>query len=118
VDWILERDEDKGVQLRLLPYTRTDKYYRWYLSYDTEGKDKKVFLTKDAGPGSYWAVETRGESTVIQAKAGKLEDWYLNLGEGAGTLKDNRGERFTMYQAVLDRKPRPLPRFTFVELSP
>jgi hypothetical protein len=116
-DWYL-RDKEKGTLIRLLTASKRDKYSGWYLSYDVKGKDKRVFLTKEPGPGSYWKVSVGGCSSrsAVSATAGKLKGWYLNLGE-AEALKDAEGKSFTAYRAVLERNPKPLPLFTFKRFS-
>jgi hypothetical protein len=120
VDWVLETDKDKGVLIRLPRGGWREKYSRWYLSYDVEGKDKEVFLRKEAGPGSSWHVDPQGDKSTdaIAPHHGELKGWFLNAGDGAETLKDNDGKEFTAYKAVLDRTSRPIPLFTFTRLSP
>jgi hypothetical protein len=99
---------EKGVLIRFVSSSRDDKFYGWYLSYDLEGKDPRVILTEQAGSGSYWQVDPRGNRSVqgIAAKNGKFKNWWLHVGDGLET------------DAVLDRNPPVPPVFTFIRHSP
>jgi hypothetical protein len=112
--WMVGTQTKKGV---LISLAGGSKWKGWYLSYDITGKSKEVFLAKKPGPGSYWAVDTRNSSDCITANAGKLEGWHLTAGKAAGKLKDDKGKPFVAYRVVLAKNPKPLPVFTFVELS-
>jgi hypothetical protein len=58
-----------------------------YLAYDVSGKDVHVFLTAKPGEGAQWLLLPHGkpsreeEHGTIQAAAGPLKGWYLDIEE-------------------------------------
>src|SRR5262249_23949996 len=116
-EWRVESVKRKGVLIRVSSDS-FDEYDGWYLSYDITGKRKEVFLTKKPGLGSYWKADPRGGDDSLTASAGSQKGWHLPAGKAAGKLKDDKGKTFTAYRAVLAKDPKPLPVFSFVELSP
>jgi hypothetical protein len=100
------------------------KWQGWYLGYDPQGKDKAVILLEKPGPTTYWGV---GKNSVlgkepytylINAHGGKLDGYYLSVGDKAEELKDLQGKPFTAYRVVLSPNPKPIPRFSIFEVSP
>jgi hypothetical protein len=101
-----------------------DKQSGWYLSYDPTGKRKGVFLTKQAGRGSYWGLsktvrkETEPYDYTITASNGELAGWHLGAGAEAETLTDQDGDEFRAREAVLVRDPKAKPRYYLFEIAP
>jgi len=77
-----------------LIYASSGGWKGWYLNYDHKGKDRRVGLVPEPGPGCYWRwtegrwkeEEPRGEGPVYtipcRAKAanGPLKGWSLTAG--------------------------------------
>jgi hypothetical protein len=115
VDWVIKRTKD-GTLIR--------EEDGGYLSYDVTGKRKEVFLTKEAGQGSYWDVQlsrvkgVRPYDTVIRARNGKLRGAYLGAGDEAEAHRDRDGKRYRARQAVLVEKPKVVPRYYLFPIAP
>jgi hypothetical protein len=120
--WTFERTA-KGVLIRT-DTRKGGKRHSRYLNYDPTGKDKAVFVSEEPTAGSYWAVvknTAEGEQPYVHSfhpKAGKLSLWTLSVGGKAERLKDDLREPFTAYKVVLERDPKPVPRFYLIEIAP
>jgi hypothetical protein len=121
-DWDFVR-EKAGTLLRMNS-AYPDPRDGWYLGYDPQGKDKAVILLEKPGPTTYWSVGKNSVlgkepyTYVINTNGGKLDSYYLSVGDRAEELKDRQGKPFTAYRVVLSLSPKPIPCFSIFEVSP
>jgi len=84
-----------------------------YLAYDPEGKSNRVFLSREAGKGTDWAIslehfdreEQARERGTLAAYWGPMAGWSLDIEE----VKENRedgGDPVSVRRLVLSKKPR------------
>jgi hypothetical protein len=84
-----------------------------------------VFLSKEPGPGAYWAVGKNTEegkapytSTISATDGRKVAGWLLSVGAAAEKLKDRAGKAYRARKVLLTPNPRPVPRFYLIEIAP
>jgi hypothetical protein len=71
------------------------------------------------GPGTVWKVshvKGTAASYTLQATAGKYKGWYLDAGK-AETVVTKRGNKRTVYEAVLVEKPKKPLTFSITEVG-
>jgi hypothetical protein len=95
-----------------------DRWSGWYLAFDPQGKDPKVTLARESGPGTVWQL-TRAKgflSYTLQATRGKYKGWYLDAGK-AETVVGKSGKKHTHYEAVLVKEPKKPLSFSITEVG-
>jgi hypothetical protein len=96
-----------------------DKWSGWNLAFDADGKDPTVTLTSKRGPGTVWKrtrVKGTAKRYTIQATSGKYKGWYLDAGK-AETVVTKRGNKRTVYEAVLVKEPKKPLTFSIYEVG-
>jgi hypothetical protein len=97
-----------------------------YLAYDPRArdptKDNGVYLADQHGPGTAWEQTLlKGEDDgdyVIQAAAGPLKGWYLDVADQPETVRDSQGRPQTVYPVFLSQKPKRLPKVDLIPVAP
>jgi hypothetical protein len=94
-----------------------DKWSGWYLAFDAGGKDPKVTLARGPATRTVWQLtRAKDGGYTIQATKGKYKGWYLDAGK-AETVVTKRGNKRTVYEAVLVEKPKKPLTFSITEVG-
>jgi hypothetical protein len=113
LDWSISPPgkEDKRTTIQCLS---TEKWYGWLLTYDPEGKDRRVTLTRGEGGriGPRWELHKVGRDTyTIRVAEGKLKGWYLDVERQRELRRNDKGERYAAHRLILTENPKQPVRF-------
>jgi len=118
--WEVSTDPDSG-NTAIRPF---DGPWRGrYLSYDSTGKDKTVFLSFERRDNSIWKPSTTGPSSsgsrkMLQAAAGELRGWFLDFAEEEERIPVGDGKIVVGHRLILSEKPGRIRQLQMSNVSP
>lgn len=111
--WLF-RKTPQGVLISLAPGEQAGAWGGWYLNYDQRGKDPRVGLVPQPGPGCYWTWDEGpwkknspsgfGYTFPCTARPanGPLRGWSLTADDGKLVLTRNPAKEITFKGAIDD----------------